>query len=407
MAQLKKDQLKFKLLHFLRWTFLSLLSGLLAGLASTIFLKSLTWVTEYRSNHIEVIWFLPLMGFFITWFFNHFGQDIQNGNNLIIEEILEPKKIIPVKMVPAILIGTLGTHLCGGSAGREGTSVQMGASLADQISRIFKISHPERRILLAAGAGAGFGAGIGAPLAGMIFGLEVIHIGRIKFFAWYECLIASFTAYQVTQFLNVPHTIYPILDFAVFDWTYWVFILIAGIIFGLTAKLFIYITHTLEKGYSKFIAYPPLKTLIGGLFLLFLFYLEGSFRYLGLGLPIIQEALSQPTQWRDPIFKILFTALTVASGFKGGEFIPLVFVGTTLGSALSLILPVPSLILGATGFAAVFGAASNTPIACSIMAMELFGYKIGIYSISACFIAYFFSGSTSIYKSQKIKNTTV
>lgn len=404
MTQIKNSQSGSRLIRYARWTILSLMSGLLAGLATTVFLKSLAWVTQFRDENLFIIWLLPLVGLIIGWVFHRLGKDISAGNNLIIDEIHDPKKVIPLRMVPAILLGTLATHLCGGSAGREGTAVQMGASLADQLSRFFKISPQERKILLAAGAGAGFGSGIGAPWAGMLFGMEVIHIGRIKLFAWFECMIAAVTAYQVTLIFHAPHTIYPKLNIDFFEFKIWLLTLVAGALFGITARFFIYVTHGFEKLYLKFITYSPLKPFLGGLFLIAFYYVEGSFRYLGLGLPIIQEAFKQPSAWGDPFYKIFFTALTIASGFKGGEFIPLVFIGATLGSASSSILPVSHSLLGALGFAAVFGAAANTPLACCLMAMELFGYKIGLYSFSTCLIAYYFSGNLSIYKSQKVKH---
>jgi H+/Cl- antiporter ClcA len=380
----------------------SLVSGLLAGLAATVFLKLLEWATQIRIENPVIIWALPIAGLFTGLLYHKFGQSIERGNNLILDEIHDPRNIIPVSMAPMILLATIITHLFGGSAGREGTAVQMGASLADQLGRIFKFEATERKILLVAGVGAGFGAAIGAPWAGVFFGMEVINVGRLKVFAWLECVLASLVGYHITNLLGVPHFDYPTITMEPFSFKIIGFILLAGIVFGLASRFFVLTTHLVERLHSRFILYPPFRPFFAGLFIVLLFYLEGSYRYAGLGIQYITEALTVPGSFRDPALKTLFSALTVGSGFKGGEFIPLVFIGTSLGSALSFILPVSFKLLAAVGFVSVFAAAANTPIACSIMAMEIFGISIAPYAIVGCFAAYYVSGNRGIYKSQKL-----
>ncbi len=305
-------------------------------------------------------------------------------------------------MAPFILAGTVLTHLFGGSAGREGTAVQMGASLADQLSKFFKIDPVERKILLTAGAGAGFGAAIGAPWAGVIFGMEVINVGRLRLFALFECFIASFVGFYTTKFLGAPHTHYPSVVIPNFEWNLLIYVAVAGVLFGLSAQVFTRFTHVVEHTCQRWITYPPVRPLLAGVLLILLYWLEGSYQYDGLGLQYIQQALVQQGEWHVPLYKGFFTALTVGSGFKGGEFIPLVYIGSTLGSALAQILPVAAPFLAALGFAAVFGGASNTPIACSLMATEIFGLQIAPYALLACFMSYYFSGHSGIYRSQII-----
>ena len=234
------------------------MSGILAGVASSIFLTSLEWATNTRSSHPLIIWGLPLAGFFIGWIYHKFGRDITRGNNLILDEIHDPKNVIPISMAPMILLGTIITHLFGGSAGREGTAVQMGASLSDQLTHIFKIDREERKILLAAGAGAGFGSAIGAPWAGVIFGMEVINVGKLKLFAWFECLIASFVGYYTTYFLGAPHSHYPKFENSSFELKTFFILIVAGMCFGVTAKLFALTTYQIEKFNSKFTTYSPI-----------------------------------------------------------------------------------------------------------------------------------------------------
>lgn len=389
--------------HVLKWTAYSSMAGLLAGVSSVIFLKLLKAATEFRSYSPIIIWALPLAGFFIGWCYYTYGREIEGGNNLVLDEIHNPRKVIPFIMTPFVLLGTVLTHLFGGSAGREGTAVQMGASLSDQISRLFDLSPSERKILLTAGTGAGFGAAIGAPWAGVIFGMEVVNVGKLRLHAWYECLISSFTAYYIAQFLNAPHTYYPQIDTFDFNLVLILCILLAGCLFGLAARGFSIIAHYLQSLFKRYISYPPLRPFVGGMLLIFFYWLEGSYRYSGLGLEYIQEALSAEASFKDPFLKAFFTSLTVSSGFKGGEFIPLVFIGSTLGSALGILLPVSHHLLGALGFAAVFGGAANAPLACTIMAMEIFGYKIGPYAFTACFMSYYLSGNHGIYSSQIIE----
>ena len=395
--------LKNKITLYFRRTLLSILSGLLAGTAAAAFLISLEWATQTRNENSWIIWLLPLGGFFIGWVYHHYGHDVSEGHNLILNEIHDPQNIVPLKMTPLILLSTILTHLFGGSAGREGTAVQMGASLSDQLGHFFKIEAAERKILLIAGTGAGFGAAIGTPWAGFIFGMEVISVGRLKLFAWFECFVASFIAYFTAVFLQSPHSHFPTIDKIDFNFKTLAYVLVAGVLFGFTAKIFIFTTHSFEKMWAKLISYPPLKPFFAGMILILLYYIEGSYRFVGLGIPWIQEALTSPGSFADPVLKSLFTALTVGSGFKGGEFIPLVFIGTTLGNALAIILPVSFKLLAAVGFAAVFAGAANTPIACSVMAIELFGWSIAPYAVVGCFVSYYFSGHDGIYRGQRRK----
>lgn len=381
---------------------MSITIGILAGTATAFFLMALNWATDTRDTHPILIWALPFAGLVIGVVYHYWGKEVASGNNLILEEIHNPNKTLPLSMAPLILGGTVLTHLCGGSAGREGTAVQMGASLSDQLSRCFKMTTTDRRVLLMAGAAAGFSSAIGTPWAGAIFGIEVIAVGKLKLHAWFECLIASFVGYYISVALQAPHSQFSKIEVGDFHFSTLLWIALAGIIFGLAARLFSLLTHAIEKLNERFITYAPLRPFFAGGMLIILYYLEGSYRYVGLGIPVINEALSVGATSEDSIYKMAFTALTVGSGFKGGEFIPLVFIGTTLGSALSLLIPVSFKLLATVGFAAVFAGAANTPLACSLMVIELFGTSIAPYAIAGCYMSYYFSGHMGIYKSQPV-----
>lgn len=373
----------------LRFGVLSALVGILAGAASALFLFFLDYVTQLRLHHAGIIGFLPVAGFLIGWVYQHYGGRSERGSALVIDEIINPSERIPLRMAPMVFLSTLLTHLFGGSAGREGTAVQMGASLSDQIARSYHVTSQERKALLMAGAGAGFGSAVGAPWAGVVFGMEMIRRGKFQITAFWQCLIASWAAWGITHILEVSHTVYPAPHYFGYSIKGFGSIALASVFFGLLAWGFSKSTRHVQHLFKQNISSPPLRPLIGGLFLVALYAWEGSYRYAGLGIPIIQESLYQAGELRDVFFKFIFTVLTLGAGFKGGEFIPLVFMGTALGSALSEWLPISSGLVGAVGFAAVFGAASNTPLACTIMAIELFGFPIAPYALVGCFISHY------------------
>jgi len=301
------------------------------------------------------------------------------------------------------LVGTLITPLLGGSAGREGTAVQMGGAISDQFTTIFKLNPSERKTILVLGISAGFASVFGTPLAGAIFALEVLYFSKINFRSILTSFIVAYVAFYTVEFWKVEHTHYsiPVIPEMSFANLFW--IIITGILFGLTAMLFSKTTHFWHRLFSKSIKYAPLRPFIGGVILALSIYIIGTTKYIGLGIPIIVDAFRHADANYDFLLKILFTGFTLGAGFKGGEVTPLFFIGATLGSALSVFIPLPVALLAGMGFVAVFSGATHTPIACSIMGMELFGIECGIYIAIACVIAYFFSGHVGIYHSQIVK----
>ncbi len=387
-------------MQVLKWILISAIVGVIAGVASTLFHFALLHVTDYRRAHLEMIYFLPLAGFAIGWCYQLVGQTTHRGQGLILDEIHNTKKILPLRMAPLVFVSTLVTHLFGGSAGREGTAVQISASLADQLSHLFPLTPGERRRLLMCAMGAGFAAALGTPLAGAIFGMEVIAVGRFRLNAWMECLTAAGIAYGLAVFLNAPHSVFPTVNMPLDDLLALGIMVPAGLVAGLTARLFIEVTHGIQHAF-EWIKYKPLRPFLAGCVLSLAIFSFQLFDYAGLGLYVIQDAFHNNFSLQVPLIKGLMSALTVGSGFKGGEFIPLAYIGSTLGSALSAYLPVSTEFLAAIGFASVFAGASNTPLACTFMAMELFGFQIGPYAVIACYMSFLCSGRRGIYESQK------
>ena len=387
----------------LKWIFICVLTGIFSGSASAFFLVALDWVTQYREHNNWMIWLLPIGGLIIGLVYYYWGKSVVKGNNLLLEEYENPQKIIPFKMAPLVLFGTLITHLFGGSAGREGTAVQMGGAIADQFTRIFKLDNRDRKTLIILGISAGFASVFGTPLAGALFALEVLYFSTISYKSIPLSFLTAYIAYFTVEFWHVKHTHYsiPIIPEMSFSTLFW--IIPVGIIFGLAAMLFSRSTHFWGRLFSKIISFPPLRPFVGGIILALAIYFIGTTKYIGLGVPIIVDSFSNPNASYDFILKILFTGFTLGAGFKGGEVTPLFFVGATLGSALSIVVPLPIALLAGMGFVAVFSGATHTPIACTVMGMELFGIESGIFIGIACVIAYFSSGSAGIYNAQIVK----
>lgn len=395
--------LKNTILLSLKWIFICVLIGIFSGSASAFFLVSLEWVTQFREHNNWIIWLLPIGGLCIGLMYHYYGKEVVKGNNLLLEEYENPQKTIPFKMAPLVLIGTLITHLFGGSAGREGTAVQMGGAIADQFSNLFKLDNSERKTLIILGISAGFASVFGTPLAGAIFALEVLYFSKINFKSCILSFLVAYAAYFTVEFWQVKHTHYQISEVPEMTLQIMPWIILASIAFGFAAMLFSRTTHFWGSLFAKKIAFPPLRPFVGGLILAIVLYLIGTTKYIGLGVPSIVDSFSNPNQSYDFLLKILFTGFTLGAGFKGGEVTPLFFVGATLGSALSVVIPLPISLLAGMGFVAVFSGATHTPIACTVMGMELFGIQSGVFIGIACVIAYFASGSIGIYHSQIVK----
>jgi len=390
--------------EFLKWLLLAIVIGTAVGVACAGLLASLNWSTNYREAHKTIIWLLPIGGLCVGLLYHYYGSSVAKGNNQLLEEIQNPKIQIPLKMAPFVFVGTVVSHLFGASVGREGTAVQIGGAIADQLSGWLKMSNSNRKIILLMGISSGFAGLFGTPLAGAVFALEVAIIGVVTYHAILPCvlvaIVSNYVSSEVAHYLHIPHTNYtidlvPQLNISTFLWT-----LLAGIIFGLVSTFFSKGVHFFER-IAKCINYPPLRPIVGGIVISVLVYFIGT-KYIGLGIPTIQNSFNNMVHGSDFAIKLLLTTFCIAFGFKGGEVTPLFFIGATLGSALAFVLPLPVGLLAGMGFVAVFSGATNTPIACTLMGIELFGIESGLYIAIACTTAYVCSGHTGIYGSQKI-----
>ncbi|XSG76473.1 chloride channel protein [Herpetosiphon llansteffanensis] len=396
--------LGFKLmLQVGRWTSLALVIGLAAGLAGALFLVSLAWVTNLQTNNWWLLLSLPLLGGLVAWLYQRFGQSVAAGNNLIIEQLHNPDSVgIPLRMAPLVLLGTLLTHLGGGSAGREGTAVQMGGSLAAQLGRCWRLPQREWRIVVMMGMSAGFGSVFGTPIAGTIFAMEVLAFGVLRYEALLPCLVAALVGDAVVRWLNIAHSHYQVSSVPDIG-SIWAWLIGAGMCFGLASRAFVRWTELVQNQSRRWLPNPILRAFAGGLVIVMISFLLNSRDYNGLSLPLLAQAFEPQgvVPWAF-ILKLLLTGLTLGVGFKGGEVTPLFVIGATLGSALARIFGLPNDLLAALGLIAVFAGAANTPIACVLMGIELFGSALLVPLILTTLIAYTISGHGGIYAAQRV-----
>ena len=390
------------LLDLLRWIPVASAAGIMGGSASALLLVSLTFATAVREAHPWMILLLAPVGLAVGYLYKYLGSSVEAGNNLILEEVHDPKTTIQLRMTPLILLGTFLSHLFGASVGREGTAIQTGASLADQLTRPLKLMPRDRRILLMAGISAGFGSVFGTPLAGAVFGIEVLAFGRVSYDAIGPCLIAAFVGDLVTKAWGVQHTVYRVAEVPALHLGGLLSAMAAGVCFGLTAMAFAKLTHAISHQARHWIPSAPWRPFAGGAIVSAAVFLLHTTKYIGLGIPTIVASFQTKLPPWDFAGKFLFTALSIGTGFKGGEVTPLFYMGSTLGNALSHLLPLPPSLLAGMGFVAVFAGAANTPIASTLMAVELFGAEAGAYAGIACVISYLFSGHSGIYRAQRV-----
>jgi len=405
--------------YLFKWTCLVIPVSLTVGSLVALFLWLLDKAMDFRFANPWLLFLLPLAGILIYFIYKISGKNAEGGNNLIMDEIHSPGGGVPFRMAPLVLLTTVITHLFGGSAGREGTAVQIGGSLAQFFAKKLKLSQEDMKTLLMTGIAAGFGAVFGTPITGAIFALEVLALGRIKHDALMPCFIASVLADIVCAAWGIHHIRYHIdftekgtVFFRYFHFDFYLLFkaIIAGVAFGLAGYMFAEISHTIKNYCNRWIRIKWLIPAVGGVAIIAFTYLLGTQDYLSLGVTnpdpqavtianCFNEGGATYYSW---LWKLLFTAITLGTGFKGGEVTPLFFIGAALGNTIATLIGAPVDLMAGLGFIAVFAGATNTPIACTIMGVELFGADNVLYYAVACFTAYYFSGHSGIYHAQRI-----
>jgi len=383
-----------------RWVVLGAISGLLAGIASFIFLEGLDRVTAFRTDRSWLLYLLPVAGLIIGLSNRRLAGRSSEGNSLLLAEIHSPTQWVPRRMAPLVLLGTWWTHVFGGSAGREGTALQMSGSLSDGVSRMLRLNAADRSLMLTAALAGGFGSVFGVPLAGVIFALEVPTVGRLRYRALVPAVASSFIGDAAVTWLGHHHSTRPTVNLSLSASTIGTLIVV-GVACGMAARVFVSATDVIRSVGSRYITSPIMRPVLGGIAVVALAVLFGR-DYLGLSLPLLDSALSG-TSIAISVFalKLLFTAVTIGTGFLGGEVTPLFVIGATLGASVGELVGLPIGVAAAIGMVATFGAAANTPIACTVMGLELFSAAAVTPIAIGCITAWIASGTGTIYTTQQ------
>lgn len=385
---------------FFKWLAIAAVTGAVSGLVGSAFYASVASATALRETHGWLLWLLPAAGAAIALLYRLTKLD-GLGTDAIIDAIHAGRKISPL-LVPVIFVSTAATHLFGGSAGREGAALQIGGSLGQNIAKLFRLDDKDMRLATLCGMSALFSALFGTPLTATIFALEVISVGELYYAGLVPCLASSLAAFAVTRLFNIAPTHFDVAAPALTAGLLWR-VAILGVICALMSVVLCETMHRSEKLTKKLVPDSILRAVMGGCVIIALTFLLGTTDYNGAGTQVIALAVEggQARPW-DFALKLLFTAVTLSSGFKGGEMVPTFFIGSTLGCALGPVLGIPAGFAAAVGLAAVFCGAVNCPVAATILAIELFGADGAIYFAVAIAISYMLSGYTGLYRSQKI-----
>lgn len=386
---------------FLKWLVLGILTGALCGGFGALFFKSISFVTEFRLQNGFMVLFLPVGGI-LTVALYKLCRVSGIGTNQVFQSV-RSQKSVPVLLFPAIFIGSVITHLCGASAGKEGAALQLGGSISSVLGKIFKLGDSSRRILTVCSMGAFFSAVFGTPLGACVFALEVVDIGRICSAAFFPAIISSITAFAVAGFLGVePERFH--LDFIPafsFD-SIWKVVLIA-VLTALLSVVFCFGMSTAQAFFKKFFKNEFLRILVGSFVIIALTVLVGSQYYNGGGIEVIHGIFSgEKIRYEAFILKLLFTVISVSVGFKGGEIIPTLFIGSTFGYALAVLIGLNPVFGAAIGMAALFCGVTNCPLATIILWTELFGSSGIVFFALGAVISFFLSGYSSLYSEQKM-----
>ncbi len=385
-----------------KWVFWGSVIGVIVGSASTILINFNDYLTKVRDKNPILLFLLPLGGIIIGYIYMNYGKGSRKGNDLILEHIHHGQDEIPLRMGPIVYICTFITHLFGGSSGREGAAIQMGASISEGLNRLFKIDKIDRRILIISGVSGGFGSAFGTPIAGTLFGMEAIVIGKTRYEAFIPCFVASFVGHYTATALGITHEHFIIKSIPEINTINLMKVIGLSIIFGFVSILYSQLRHAVKRFSDKYMKNLMLRAFVGGTVIIALTLIIGSRDYLGRGLPMVEKAFKGNVPPFAFLGKLVFTAVTIGTGFRGGEVIPLFFMGATLGNALSSAAGLPPSFLAAIGMIAIFSGATNTPISAFILSLEMFEAKGITYFFMACLISFIFSGHHGIYASQKL-----
>lgn len=387
--------------QFARWMLIATITGLVVGSVSTLFNFGLKYAVDFRRSHLWVVLLLPVAGLIIVFLYKAFHYENNAGTDTVIDSIHEQAHI-PLRMSFLIFISTILTVLCGGSVGREGAAMQIGGSIGEQLGEALHFNEKDKKIILMCGISAAFSALFGTPMAAAFLAMEIASIGIMYYAALVPCIWASLTAFLLGKALHSPFedfTIHTILELNLLSFGR---VIVLAVLCAFVSILFCRTMHAVKKLYARFLPNPWLRIAAGGVILILLTALLQTDDYLGPGMHVVEEALHGNAVPLSFLFKILFTALTIGAGYKGGEIVPSFFVGATFGCIVAPLLGANAPLCAAIGMTAVFCGVTNCPITALLISLELFGFGNAYYFLLAVAISYMLSGYYSLYHSQTI-----
>ena len=399
-----KHNLKSSLAYLktlIKWVVIAVVVGGIGAIVGSAFHQCIDFATHFRNKYPLLIFLLPHGGVVIAVFFRLFKSKGPIDTNCVIESA-RAEKTIPLIMTPLIFISSAITHLLGGSAGREGAALQLGGSIGYNIGKVFKLNKNDMHIIVMAGMSSVFAALFGTPLTAAFFAIEFISVGYILYTALIPCIIASVTAYSIALFAGISPVRFTI-EFFELSPELLVSVLVLAILLSIIAILFCKAMKTSETVFKKLLPNAYIRGAIGGAIIVLLTLLAGTYDYNGAGMDVIERAIAGISAKPEAfILKIIFTAITISAGFKGGEIVPTFFIGSTFGFVAGNLLGLDPSFAASIGFVTLFCGVVNCPIASILLALEVFGSdNILVFALTSA-ICYLMSGNCSLYKSQKI-----
>lgn len=399
-----KETMKHGLLELansIKWVFFAIIVGAAVGLCGTLFSILLMYATDMRMQYPWLILLLPVGGLVIVGLYQLLHDQNDTGTNLVISAIHSGDHL-PFRMAPLIFLSTLITHLLGGSAGREGAALQMGGSLGNTLGRIFRFDEKDRHVMIMCGMSAAFSALFGTPMAAAIFSLEVVSVGVMYYVALVPCVISSLVARGIADAFGVANEMFLITLIPKFSVLTAVKISVLAVLCALVSIIFCIVLHKTEEAYRHFFKNPYLRVAAGGCIVVLLTALVGKQTYNGTGIAIIEQCIDGTVRPEAFLLKMLFTALTLGAGYKGGEIVPTFFTGAAFGCLFGNLFGFSPTLCTAVGMSSMFCGVTNCPITSLLISFELFGYDGMPYFLLAIAFSYMLSGYFGLYRSQKI-----
>jgi H+/Cl- antiporter ClcA len=403
-----KEIIKHKLKHNLhrgvvsvKWVIFAILVGGLVGFTATAFYFGLSFVTVLRTQHPWLIYLLPVGGLAIVALYWLFHDEKDAGTNLVISAIHSGDEL-PLRMAPLIFISTLITHLFGGSAGREGAALQMGGSIGNAIGKLFRFDEKDKHVMIMCGMSAAFSTLFGTPMAAAILPMEIVSVGVMYYTALVPCVVSSLVAHGIAYLFGIENSFFELGTIPAFGVISAVKITFLAILCALVSILFCVILHQSEYLYKRFFKNPYVRVFVGGCIILVLTLLVGDQRYNGTGISTIEQCVDGTVRPEAFLLKMIFTALTLGAGYKGGEIVPSFFIGASFGCLFGNLLGFSPTLCTAVGMTAVFCGVTNCPITSLLISFELFGYDGMPYFLLTTAFSYMLSGYFGLYRSQKI-----